>query len=377
MSAKNNSLHVVVKLGLALAVLAALAFFAFNRFRATATVATVTRGKAVNVVTGSVIVSADGGLRELKSELPGRVVLCDALDRGKPFKKGDVLLKLDATDVTREMEQAERDYKAATEKARIAKERNPQRIVAKEALDNVERLNKRGDVSDEDVKRARRALDAIDTALELADLDAQKARLDFESAMETKRRILEKMTVTAPFDGATESVLTFPGAIIGAGAVVATIYADARVVAARISEDSFGQIQLDHPAKVTFLIYGNEQFDAKVIKLLPTADEGQRYTAFLEVKIEAERLKPNSTGEVRITVGERDNQPLIPRRALFDRDHVWVVKDGRVDRRQVEVGYLALNRVEIRKGLAPGEQVIVENLEEFRPGQRVRPLPSE
>ncbi|MBI4621697.1 MAG: efflux RND transporter periplasmic adaptor subunit [Verrucomicrobia bacterium] len=377
MSAKNNSLHVVVKLGLALAVLAALAFFAFNRFRATATVATVTRGTAVNVVTGSVIVSADGGLRELKSELPGRVVLCDALDRGKPFKKGDVLLKLDATDVTREMEQAERDYKAATEKARIAKERNPQRIVAKEALDNVERLNKRGDVSDEDVKRARRALDAIDTALELADLDAQKARLDFESAMETKRRILEKMTVTAPFDGATESVLTFPGAIIGAGAVVATIYADARVVAARISEDSFGQIQLDHPAKVTFLIYGNEQFDAKVIKLLPTADEGQRYTAFLEVKIEAERLKPNSTGEVRITVGERDNQPLIPRRALFDRDHVWVVKDGRVDRRQVEVGYLALNRVEIRKGLAPGEQVIVENLEEFRPGQRVRPLPSE
>lgn len=377
MSAKRNSLHVVVKLGLALAVTAALAFFAFNRFLTTAIVASVKRGKAVNVVTGSVIVSADGGLRELKSELPGRVVWCEALDRGKHFKLGDPLLKLDATDLTRDMEQAERDYKAATEKARIAKERNPQRIVAKEALDNAERLNKRGDVADEEVKRVRRALDAIDTALELGDLDAQKAKLDFESAMETKRRILAKMTVTAPFDGAVESVLTFPGAIIGAGAVVATFYADARVVAARISEESFGQIQLGHPAKVTFLIYGNEQFDATVLKLLPTADESQRYTAFLEVKIAAERLKPNSTGEVRITVGERDNEPLIPRRALFDRDHVLVVKDGRVERRQVEVGFLALNRVEIRKGLAPGEQVIVENLEEFRPGQRVRLKPSE
>lgn len=377
MPEKSNSLQVVLKTGLTLAVVAALAFFAFNRFRPTATVASVTRGKAVNVVTGSVIVSADGGIWPLKSELPGRVVWCEALDRGKSFKKGDVLLKLDATDLTREIEQAERDYKAATEKARIRKERSPARMLAKETLDNAERFNKRGDVSDEQVKQARRALEALDTELELADLDAQKGKLDFESGMETKRRMLEKMTVTAPFDGEVESVQTFPGAIIGAGAVVGTIYADARVVAARISEESFGQIQLGHPAKVTFLIYGSEQFDATVLKLLPTADESQRYTAFLDVKIDRQRLKHNSTGEVRITVGERDNQPLIPRRALFDRDHVWVVKDGQVERRQVELGFLALNRVEIRKGLAAGEQVIVENLEEFRPGQHVRILKSD
>ena len=51
------------------------------------------------------------------------------------------------------------------------------------------------------------------------------------------------------------------------------------------------------------------------------------------------------------------------------------MKDGRVERRPVEVGYLALNIAEIRKGLEPGEQIIVENLEEFRAGQRVRLAP--
>ena len=376
MSAKNNRLSVVLKLGLVVLALAAGGTVAVNSFRATAKVATVKRGKAVDVVTGSVIVNADGGLRELKSEASGKVMWCEALDPARHFKKGDVLLKLDPTDVTREIDQAERDYQSAMEKARIAKERNPRRIVAKETLDNAGRLNKIGEVSDEEVKRARRALEAIDTELELADLDTQKSKLDFASATETRHRILGKMTVTAPFDGAVETILTFPGAIISAGATIATIYADARVVAAKISEENFGKIRLEQPAKVTLLTYGSEQFDAKVLKIMPTADESQRFTVFLEVKVDPDRLKPNSTGEVRITVGERDNQPLIPRRALIGGGHVFVVKDGRVERRPVEIGYLALNIAEIRQGLAPGEQVIVENLEEFRPGQRVRLAPA-
>ena len=40
-------------------------------------------------------------------------------------------------------------------------------------------------------------------------------------------------------------------------------------------------------------------------------------------------------------------------------------------RRTVEVGYVALNVAEIRKGLREGEQVIVDRLDEFRDGQRV------
>ena len=63
---------------------------------------------------------------------------------------------------------------------------------------------------------------------------------------------------------------------------------------------------------------------------------------------------------------------MILRRAVFDSNKVYVVKNGRVERRELEIGFVALNVVEVRKGLEVGELVIVDRIDEFREGQRVR-----
>jgi hypothetical protein len=63
---------------------------------------------------------------------------------------------------------------------------------------------------------------------------------------------------------------------------------------------------------------------------------------------------------------------MILRRAVFDSNKVYVVKNGRVERRMLEIGFVSLNNVEVRKGLEVGEHVIVDRVEEFREGQRVR-----
>ena len=90
------------------------------------------------------------------------------------------------------------------------------------------------------------------------------------------------------------------------------------------------------------------------------------------MKADPDVLKPKSTGEVTITIDQRADQMMILRRAVFDSNKVYIVKDGRVERRLVEIGYVALNVVEVRKGLEVGDLVIVDRLEEFREGQRVR-----
>lgn len=84
------------------------------------------------------------------------------------------------------------------------------------------------------------------------------------------------------------------------------------------------------------------------------------------------RLVPGSNGQVNITVEEREDRPLIPRRALFNGTNVFVVQEGRVQLREVSLGLVSLSTAEITKGVAPGELVIVENLDTFRNGQRVR-----
>jgi len=74
---------------------------------------------------------------------------------------------------------------------------------------------------------------------------------------------------------------------------------------------------------------------------------------------------------VSITVGVHENTLTVPRRAVSG-SSVYAVRNGRVELQKVELGYVSLNEVEILSGLKEGEQVIVEQLDRFRPGDHVR-----
>jgi len=87
--------------------------------------------------------------------------------------------------------------------------------------------------------------------------------------------------------------------------------------------------------------------------------------------IEPEKLIPGITGEVTITVGSHHAKAVIPRRAILN-DNVYVVTNGKVELRKITKGYVWLTGAEITEGLEPGEQVIVEDLDNFRDGDRVR-----
>ena len=50
------------------------------------------------------------------------------------------------------------------------------------------------------------------------------------------------------------------------------------------------------------------------------------------------------------------------------RQYVFLVKDGRIERREVVVGQRTAGEVEITKGLQAGESLIVRGLQRARPG---------
>ena len=374
MTAQNGNIRLLLKLVLAAAVMVAVVVVALQRFSDVAVVAPVKRDKAVNAVPGSVTVFADKGIQELKFDVPGRVEICEALDPGRPFKKGDVLIKLDTAELEREIAETKRNFESAQKRREIVLKSNQELTVAEKNLANYERLLKRGDVSEESVEGLRRGLQALKTKIDLEDFDNEKAKVDFASLMKTKETQLAKMSIVALEDGVVEGAMVRRGALISAGAPVALVSSNERVVTAKISEENFGSIKLGQKAKVRLLIYpGEAPFDAKVSKILPSADEAtQRYTVYLDVAVDPKRLKHNSTGQVTITVDEHDDRPLVPRRAIFNGNNVFVMKDGRLELRQIDVGFVSLSTAEVNKGLAPGELVVVENIDQFRHGQRVR-----
>jgi len=348
-------------------------FIALTGFQSYAVVEEVRLGKAVDAVPGSVEVRADKDLQELKIEGSGRVIECEALDPSRQFQKGDVLVRLDTAEMERAFTEAKREYLNVKERARITAEGNTEKMTAEKRLTDVKRLFELGDASEESVREAERHLKAVETNLALAELARQKSDDDFRSAEEAHDIQLRKMTVVAPVDGMVEGVRVNVGTLVSHGAVVATFYSNERIVQAKISEEDIARVKPGDPAKVRLLSYPDQEFEAEVKRILPFADpEARRYTAYLDVKAPLEQLKPHSTGEVTITVGEHDNVPLIPRRAVFNGNFVFVLNNGRVEKREIVLGYKGLNQAEVAQGLQPGEQVIVEDLDQFRDGQRVR-----
>jgi RND family efflux transporter MFP subunit len=180
------------------------------------------------------------------------------------------------------------------------------------------------------------------------------------------------MTIRAPFDGQIADFYVWPGQLIGNGTVVAKLISLSRTVEAKISEEKSAGVKVGQKATVTFLPYGIFQFNAKVTKILPTSDpETQRRIVHLDVEIEPEKLRPGINGEISITIDSHPSRTLVPTRALLG-NTLLGVKDGRVQQRTVEVGFDSLTAVEIVKGVAHGELVIVDQRDLFHDGERVK-----
>lgn len=330
----------------------------------------VRRGKAVNAVTGSVTVAAEF-VATVRASVPGRITQT-ALEVGSSVKAGDFLVQLDTVDLELEIASTEESLQSARRRVEVGSIARIELENARVDLGNLERAVTMGTASSIDLDRSRRNVKAIEQRLALETLANEAAIAQLENALAVRRRQREKMTVIAPADGVISEIFARPGDLIGGDSPIATLISTRRTVEAKISEENFSGVRIGQRASVRFLGYGDERFDAQISKLLPTADAAtQRYVAFLEVEVPAERLLPGLTGEVSIVVGERAQALIFPRRALFD-GKVYVVRDGRVELRTVRTGFVSLNEVEALDGLAEGDRVLVENLDRVRAGDRVR-----
>lgn len=373
MSAKSKKSYFGLKLTVALLAVAGVVGLVAFKSRSVAQVAVVTKGRAVNAVPGTVVIRAEYE-QPLVSEVAGRVIERDFnLDLGKQVKKGDILCRIETADLDIDIEHIESEQDAMKRKVETGSLTELERQTARESLDQVERMFKLGGVSESDIAKQRRAYKAIEIRVENEKISNQAALDGYVNSLKVKRRIASKMTIKAQFDGVVSAVFVHPGALIDANTSLATLITISRAVEAKISQENFAGIKLGQKAIVRFLGHEGDIYDATTIKILPTAEaETQRYIVHLDVNVKGrtDLLVPGLTGEVSIVVGERDAAALVPRRAVFG-NGIYVVQDGRIQRRKVELGYVSLNIVEVTKGLQPGERVVVEDIDKYREGDRV------
>jgi membrane fusion protein (multidrug efflux system) len=146
-----------------------------------------------------------------------------------------------------------------------------------------------------------------------------------------------------------------------------------------------GQLQGPKEAKVTIIFEDGREYSEQ--GTLQFADVTVDQTTG---SIALRAIVPNPKGELlpgmfvraRIEEGVRNDALLVPQRAVT-RDQqgnpvaLIVGKDGKVERRQLATDRAVGDNWLITKGIAPGDQVIIEGIQKARPGSVVKPVPAQ
>jgi membrane fusion protein (multidrug efflux system) len=129
-------------------------------------------------------------------------------------------------------------------------------------------------------------------------------------------------------------------------------------------------------APIAFTIAGGEKkFAGQIYAFDPRIDTSTRTLLIRAVVPNPEgRLLPGAFASVEVVLGKLQDAVLIPAVAVvpgLNEKNVFVVKDGKAERRAVETGTRLESTVHILSGLEAGETVITSGLQQIRVGQSV------
>jgi HlyD family secretion protein len=188
------------------------------------------------------------------------------------------------------------------------------------------------------------------------------------------------LTVRAPFAGAIYGLPRRAGTSLAAGDVVARI-ADPEQpwVTLDVDPADLPRVGAGQRIVVTFDGLPDESWEGHVTGVAPALhDDSGRAVARVTARLADPRgrLPFNASVNARIVVGEKPSALLVPRAALQrkgERRFVYVDREGRAAAREVSVGLVGLNDVEIESGLAEGDSVLLPGEVSLSEGLRVAP----
>ena len=303
------------------------------------------------------------------------------VDKGDLVKANQLLVEIDHTDYVHAVNQAKANLLSA--KAKVVQQEAAVRN-ATLTLDRMQALIKDQFVSQQDLDTA---LVNRDAALALQDsLRAQVQQMDVALAQAVTN--LAYASIRAPFAGYIAERNLDPGAYVsGTTASTSTMSRgilsvhDVETVRTLIEvvEKDVPLVKVGQRADVRAEAYPNEVFEGTVTRIVQALNRATRtMTVEVDLPNKDHRLKGGMFARVEVLVGKHPQAIQIPLDAvsrLEESQYVYVVKDGKAHQVPVELGARAENRVEVVKGLAGDEQVIVSGKDLVSEGAAVQTQP--
>jgi RND family efflux transporter MFP subunit len=362
--------------------LVVLALLAWRSFTGAVPVETVTvevpaENGAVLNASGYVVARR---LATVSSKVTGRVseVL---FEEGAEVEAGQVLARLDRSTVQAEYGVAASGLEAARRNLREIEVRLAD---ARRTLERNRSLVERRLVAQSVLDTSEAEVGALAARLAAARADVGVA----DAQVGLSRQALADLEIRAPFKGVVISKDAQPGEMVspisaGGGytrtGIATLVDMDSREVEIDVNEAYINRVSAGQRAECVLDAYPDWRIPAHVISIVPTAD---RQKATVRVRIGLDRLDPRILPDMGVKVsfledaaaGSSTPRVRVPANAIDTDDagaYVWVVRDGKVERRAVQAAESEGDQVEVAKGLEGGETLVVEAPARLRDGNAV------
>ncbi|MEZ5498356.1 MAG: efflux RND transporter periplasmic adaptor subunit [Steroidobacteraceae bacterium] len=262
---------------------------------------------------------------------------------GQRVKRGDVLIELDSAQLRADLAAAQAELVESDSQYRRGRELLPTQAVSKSQFDQLE---------------------AAKTAA-AARVAAAQARL-------------QDTVIRAPFAGRVGLRRISIGSLISPGTVITTLDDSSTMkLDFRVPENDLAGLAVGMPVSAATAAYPQRSFAGTIESIDSRIDPVSRtITARARIENKDAALKTGMFMTVALRTRER-SAVVIPEEALTPEEatqHVFVVVDDVASRREVRIGLRLPGKVEIIAGLAAGERVVTEGLQNLRDGVKIREL---
>lgn len=296
---------------------------------------------------------------QIKSRVGGQVLEV-LVQEGQKVKKGQLLLRLEATDYKRDVSRMEAEMAQAREALAFAKLQ----------LGRAEKASSSAIAPAVELDQARHEAALADARLKATAV-----------ALEVARDKLRYTEIEAPFDGTVIQRNVQPGEVVVPG-VTATVEGKPQLVLADMSvmlvktdlnQIDVAQVRKDLAAEITLDAIPDKKFTAHVTRVAAAAATTNGRDAFpIETALDSSQdlaaIKPGMTADVRVVIEKRPKVLLLPIEAVVNEGGKHRVKlrdalsggKAQVREAEIEVGARNDREIEITKGLDEGAEVMIK-----------------
>jgi RND family efflux transporter MFP subunit len=293
------------------------------------------------------------------------------VEEGMKVEEGQVLARLDATNVEASLNEAQAELASA----------NSALNEIKTNLDLAVRDQERFEQLAADNFISKSDLDHDETNVKVlqARLGQQQAEIAVaEKTLAVWNQQMDDTIIRAPFAGVVISKDAQPGEMIspisaGGGftrtGICTIVDMSSLEIDVDVNESYINRVQTGQPVEATLDAYPDWKIPAKVIAIIPTAD---RQKATVKVRVGFEKLDPRILPDMSAKVAFQSAEPapttetahnlMIPQDAVQQADGkslTWVFNDGHAERRAITVGATQGGDIAVTAGLHAGEKIIL------------------